>query len=53
MASTLAPLSPIPTPQQPLFDARTGLMNRDWYLWFQRLYEHTREIEKRLDAGGL
>lgn len=53
MASTLATLSPIPTPQQAIVDPKTGLLTRDWYLYFKRIDEHVREIEKRLDAGGL
>jgi len=53
MASTIAKLSPIPTPQQPVVDPRTGLMTRDWYLYFKRIDEHIREIEARLDAGAL
>jgi hypothetical protein len=53
MASTLAPLSPFPTPQQPVVDPVTGLMTPAWYRYFKRLDDHIREIEKRLDAGGL
>lgn len=53
MASTLNPLPPLPPAAQQLADPRTGSMNRDWYLYFQRLDQHIREIEKRLDAGGL
>lgn len=53
MASTLKPLRPLPTPQQPVVDPRSGLMTQDWFLYFKSLDEHTREIEKRLDAGGL
>ena len=52
MASTIAPLSPIPPTQQRVVEAN-GMMNRDWYLYFQRLDQHVREIEKRLDTGGL
>lgn len=52
MATALAPLSPIPPIQQRVFEAN-GTMNRDWYLYLQRLDQHIREIEKRLDAGGL
>lgn len=53
MASTLAPLRPLPPPQEPMFDPRTGQMTQNWFLYFQSLDQHTREIEKRLDAGGL
>lgn len=53
MASTLKPLPPLPTPQQPYVDARSGLISEPWYLYLKRLDEHVREIEKRLDAGGL
>lgn len=53
MASTLAPLRPLPPPQEPITDPKTGRMTQTWYLYFQSLDAHTREIEKRLDAGGL
>lgn len=53
MASTIAALPPLPTPQQPLVDPRTGLLTQPWYLYLKSLDAHTREIEKRLDAGGL
>jgi hypothetical protein len=53
MASTLGPLPPLPAPQGPLVDRRTGLTSQTWYLYLKRLDEHVREIEKRLDAGGL
>lgn len=52
MASTLQPLSPLPPPTQPLTNAN-GTMNRDWYLYFKRLDQHIREVEERLNAGGL
>jgi hypothetical protein len=52
MASTLAPLSPLPPPGQRVLEAN-GTMNRDWYLYLQRLDQHIREVEKRLTAGGL
>lgn len=52
MVSTLQPLTPIPPIAQPIFDT-SGRMNRDWYTYFQRLDQHLREAEKRLDAGGL
>jgi hypothetical protein len=52
MASTIAPLTPIPPTTQRLLEGN-GTMNRDWYLYFQRLDQHIREIEKRLTAGGL
>lgn len=53
MASALAALPPLPTPQQPLVDPRSGLVAQSWYIYLKRLDEHVREIEKRLDAGGL
>lgn len=53
MASTLSALPPLPTPQQPVVEPRTGLITQPWYLYLKRLDEHVREIEKRLDAGGL
>lgn len=53
MASTLAPLRQLPVPQEPVVDQKTGRMTQTWYLYFQSLDQHTREIEKRLDAGGL
>jgi len=53
MASTLGPLPPLPAPQAPMVDARSGLILQTWYLYLKRLDEHVREIEKRLDAGGL
>lgn len=53
MASALAPLRPLPPPQEPVFDLRTGKMTQTWFLYFQSLDQHTREIEKRLDAGGM
>ncbi len=52
MATTLQPLSPLPPPPQPAVNP-DGRMNRDWYLYLTRLDQHIREIEKRLDAGGL
>lgn len=52
MASTLQPLTPIPPVLQPIIEA-SGRINRDWYTYLQRLDQHVREIEKRLDAGGL
>jgi hypothetical protein len=52
MATTLQPLTPLPPPTQPVINP-DGRMNRDWYLYFSRLDQHTREIEKRLDAGSL
>lgn len=51
MASTLKPLSPLPTPQQPIVDQRTGLITRDWFTYLKRLDEHVREIEARLEAA--
>lgn len=53
MASTIAPLRPLPVPQQLLLDSRTGRIDNDWYKYLKQLDEHIREIEKRLDAGGL
>ena len=53
MASTLAQLPPLPAPQGAMVDTRTGLISQTWYLYLKRLDEHVREIEKRLDAGGL
>ncbi len=53
MATELKPLSPLPPPNQPVLDSSSGRMNKDWYLYFQRLDQHIREIEKRLAAGGL
>lgn len=50
MASKLSPLRPLPSPQQAVVDPRSGLMTRDWYLYFTSESEHIREIEKRLDA---
>jgi hypothetical protein len=52
MASTLAPLTPLPPPSQRALEPN-GTFNRDWYLYLQRLDQHVREIEKRLDTGGL
>lgn len=52
MASTLQPLSPLPPPTQPLVNPN-GTMNRDWYLYLRRLDQHIREVEDRLNAGGL
>lgn len=52
MASDLAPLPPIPPPQQRVLEAN-GTMNRDWYSYFKKLDAHIREVEKRLDTGGL
>jgi hypothetical protein len=37
MATASAAPLPIPPPNQPVVDPRTGLMNRDWYDFFQRL----------------
>jgi hypothetical protein len=53
MASTLTPLPPLPPPIQRMTDTVTGRPNKDWYLYLQRLDQHIREIEKRLDTGGL
>lgn len=52
MATALSPLPPLPPPAQPVSNPN-GTMNKDWYLYFQRLDQHVREIEKRLDTGGL
>lgn len=52
MASTLRPLVQMPPVTQPLFE-RDGRMNKDWYLYFKELDRHVREIEERLNAGGL
>lgn len=52
MVSTLSQLPPLPPPSQQVI-SQNGTMNKDWYLYFQRLDQHIREIEKRLDAGGL
>jgi hypothetical protein len=52
MASSLNPLPPLPPPLQPVIEAN-GRMNREWYLYFQRLDQHLREAEQRLTAGGL
>lgn len=51
MPSTLAPLSPLPVPAERLVNPQTGLMTLNWYQWFQRLADHTREIEERLDEA--
>lgn len=51
MASTLNPLPPIPPAQQPLIEAN-GRINRDWYLYFQRLDQHLREAEARITSLG-
>lgn len=53
MASNLNPLPPLPPPAQRLVDPSSGTMNKDWYLYFKRLDDHIRDIERRLDAGGL
>lgn len=53
MASTLAPLTPLLQPQVPMIEPRTGLVSQLWYIYLKRLDDHVREIEKRLDAGGL
>lgn len=52
MATTLAPLPPLPPPQEPVVDQKTGLVTRTWFLYYQRLDQHVREIEQRLDAIG-
>lgn len=52
MASTLAPLQQLPPPLEPVIDPRTGKMTQTWYLYYQRLDQHVREIEQRLDAIG-
>lgn len=52
MATALAPLTPLPPPQEPVVDPRTGQITRTWFLYFQRLDQHVREIEQRLDAIG-
>jgi len=53
MASQLQPLSPLPQPQAPIVDIKTGLVNKSWYEYLKRLDQHVREIEARLTAGGL
>lgn len=53
MASELQPLSPLPPPNQPLIDPKTGRADKDWYLYLKRLDQHIREVEKRITAGGL
>jgi hypothetical protein len=52
MATALAPLQQLPPPQEPVVDQKTGRITPTWYLYFQRLDQHTREIEQRLDAIG-
>ena len=47
MATTLDPLPPIPPPTEPVVDPKTGLVTRTWYLWFQRLGDHMRDVERR------
>ena len=51
--SKLAPLTPLPNPQAPFVDPKTGLISKSWYEYFKRLDDHIREIEARLAAGGL
>ncbi len=49
MATTLGPLPPLPTPAEPLVDPITGLITKTWYLWFKRLDDHIRDVERRID----
>lgn len=53
MASALGQLPPLLAPRVPMIEPRTGLVSELWYIYLKRLDEHIREIEKRLDAGGL
>lgn len=49
MASNLQPLSPLPTPSEPLVDLKTGRISTSWYRYFNLLDSHIREVEARLD----
>ncbi len=53
MPSQLKQIPPIPSPSEALVDPRTGFMTPTWYLYFKRLDQHLREVEERLNAGGL
>lgn len=48
MASTLAPLPPLPPPQEPIVEPRTGLATTTWYIYLKRLDEHLRDAERRI-----
>lgn len=48
MASTLQPLTPLPTPKEPVIDQKTGLMTLSWYRYFKLLDSHIREVEQRI-----
>jgi len=50
MPSALKQLPPIPAAGERFVDPRTGVINTTWYIYLQRLDQHTREIESRLDA---
>lgn len=49
MASNLQPLTPLPTPNEPLVDTKNGRISIAWYRYFKLLDSHLREIEARLD----
>lgn len=53
MPSTLKPLPPLPQPAEPLVDPRTGFVNTNWFIWFKRVDDHIREIEKRLEENDM
>lgn len=50
MPSELGEITPIPNPQVPVINLRTGLMDATWYVFFKRMYDHAREDGTRLDG---
>lgn len=51
MAGTVTPIPLIPPPTVPLVDPKTGLMNTDWYRFFQQFDAKVRkDIEPRIAA---
>lgn len=50
MPSELGEITPIPNPQVPVINLRTGLMDATWYVFFKRMYDHAREDATRLDG---
>lgn len=50
MPSQIGDLTPIPNPQVPVINLRTGLIDPTWYLFLKRLFDHAKEDSTRLDG---
>ena len=50
MPSQIGEITPIPSPQVPVINLRTGLMDPTWYLFLKRIHDHAKEDASRLDG---